>query len=79
MVHCGVDINVDKICLERNAFNGKFDQADFTNQCLNSCNIALPNSGAECKQLCTSLNVDGIIKEIDNNATVIECSDHPGE
>lgn len=78
-MHCGVNRHADKICLERNAFNGKFDQADFTNQFLNSCNVTLRNSGAECKQLCTALNVDGIIKEIDMNTTVMQCSDNPGE
>lgn len=79
VVHCGVNHKESKICLERNAFNGKFDQADFTNQCLSNCNVTLPNSGAECKQLSTTLNVDGIIKAIDMNKTVVQCSDCPGQ
>lgn len=79
VVHCGVNHITDKICLERSAFNGKFDQADFTNQFLSCCNVTLPNSGAECKQLDTSLNVDGIINDIDVNTTMMKCSDNPGE
>lgn len=65
--------------MERNAFNGKFSQADFSNQVLDSCNVSLANNGDQCKQLCTLLNVDGIVQEIDTDTTVIQCSDNPGE
>lgn len=79
MVHCGVHKKVDKICLERNAFNGHFRDADFCGDRLDSCNVTLPNSGAECERLCTSLNLNNIINEIDAAATMIKCSDHPGK
>lgn len=79
VIHCGVHGKADKICLERNAFNGSFREADYRGECLESCNVTLSNSGPECKQLCTSLNLNNIINEIDETATIAKCSDHPGK
>lgn len=79
VVHCGVHGRADKICLERNAFNGSFREADHRGECLESCNVILPNSGSECERLCTSLNLNQIINEIDGGATIAKCSDHPGK
>lgn len=79
VVHVGVNAKTSKICLERNAFNGQFSDADFSNQVLSNCNVTLPNAGAQCQQLCTSLNVDSIIEEVDMNTTMMQCSDNPGK
>lgn len=77
MVHCGVHGDAKKICLEQNAFNGKFSQTDYTGNQLTCCHVDLPNAGAECKQLCTALNVKQIIDEI--KADELKYSEHPGE
>lgn len=77
VIHCGVHNKTDKICLEQNAFNGNFRDADFSGEKLGSCHICLPNSGSECKQLCTSFNLKNIINETNTNN--MKRSEHPGE
>ncbi|XP_031616922.1 uncharacterized protein LOC116336877 isoform X2 [Contarinia nasturtii] len=77
VVHCGVHAKADKICLEKNAFNGNFREADYSNKLPDCCSVMLPNGGVECEKICTTLNLNNIISEIDTTAPM-KCSNHPG-
>lgn len=78
VIHCGVHSKTDKICLEKNAFNGNFREEDYTNKLPDDCKVLLPNGGRECEKLCTALNLNNIIDEIDV-AAPMKCSNHPGK
>lgn len=77
VIHCGVHQKADKMCLEQNAFNGNFQETDFTGRKLECCNVTLMNSGGTCKQLCTKFDLKNIINETDT--TAMKLSNHPGE
>lgn len=78
VIHCGVHSKANKICLEKNAFNGNFNEADFSDEFPECSKVNLPNGGVECEKLCTSLNLNNIINDIDVIAPM-KCSNHPGK
>lgn len=78
VIHCGAHAKADKICIEKNAFNGNFNEADYTNKMPVSCSVMLPNGGVECEKLCTSLDLHHILNETETIAP-IKCSNHPGK
>lgn len=76
VVHCGVNHQIKKIYLEKNALNGNFCQADWDGKHLEEVNLCLPNSGA-CKQLCTKLDLDSIVDTCADKR--LGCSTDPGK
>lgn len=78
VIHCGAHAKADKICLEKNAFNGNFNEADYANKMPDSCSVMLPNGGVECEKLCTALDLHNIMNDT-NAVAPTKCSNHPGK